>query len=307
MRKTCLDHVCELAKKDERVVFVGSDLGAGTLDKFKKEMPDRFFMEGISEANIIGLCAGLALEGNIPYVNTIGVFITRRCLEQIILDLCLHNLDVRLIGSGGGLVYAPLGPTHLAVDDLALLRPIPNMTIIAPADAREMAKIMPLTLNHKGPVYIRLAKGGDPIVTSDEAQYEIGKALVAREGSETLIVTTGIGLQVCLAAAEELGHKGVDACVLHMHTVKPIDKEAVLRRAQKARAVVTVEEGVVTGGLGSAVAEIIAEAGFANPVKFARIGLPDKFVHNYGSQAELMRHYGITPAKVAETVMRLVN
>ena len=168
MRKTCLDMVYELAKKDERVFFIGSDLGVGTLNSFKREMPTRFFMEGVSEANMIGMAAGLAMEGKIVYVNTIATFLTRRCFEQIVLDLCLHDVNVRLIGNGGGLVYAPLGPTHLAIEDIALFRALPNMTIVAPADADEMRRLMPLTVDHKGPLYIRLAKGNDPIVTHSE-------------------------------------------------------------------------------------------------------------------------------------------
>ncbi len=157
MRQTCLNMVYELAKEDPRIFFIGSDLGLGTLGQFKNEMPERFFMEGVCEANIIGMAAGLALEGKIPYVNTIATFLTRRCFEQIVLDLCLHNVNVRLIGNGGGLVYAPLGPTHHAIEDLAILRVIPNMTVVAPADADEMRRLMPLSVNRRGPIYIRLA------------------------------------------------------------------------------------------------------------------------------------------------------
>jgi len=165
MRKTCLNVVHELAQKDPRVFFIGSDLGVGTLDAFKKEFPDRFFMEGVSEANIIGMAAGLAFEGKIPYVNTIATFFARRGFEQIVLDLCLHRARVRLIANGGGMVYAPLGPTHEAIEDMAVLRAIPGMTIVAPADADEMRRLMLKSLDYDGPMYIRLAKGGDPIVT----------------------------------------------------------------------------------------------------------------------------------------------
>ena len=161
MRKTSLDLVYQLAKKDERVFFIGSDLGVGTLDEFRREIPDRFLMEGVSEMNIVGMAAGLALEGKIVYVNTIATFLTRRCFEQNVLDLGLHNVRVRLISNGGGVVYAPLGPTHLAIDDLAIMRTIPNMTIVAPSDAEEMKRLMPLTIDHPGPIYIRLGKGGD--------------------------------------------------------------------------------------------------------------------------------------------------
>ena len=203
MRQTCLDMVFELAKTDPRVFYIGSDLGVGTLDEFKAEIPDRFFMEGISEANIIGMAAGLAMEGKIPYVNTIATFITRRCYEQVVLDLCLHDVPVRLIGNGGGLVYAPLGPTHEAIEDLALFRAIPNMTIVAPADADEMRRLMPQTLDYPGPIYIRLGKGYDPIVTTDDVPFEIGKVLPMREGNDALILTTG-----CRADTERVRDSG---------------------------------------------------------------------------------------------------
>ena len=255
MRQTCLEMVHQLAKADERIFFIGSDLGVGTLDGFKSEMPGRFFMEGISEANIIGLAAGFAMEGKIPYVNTIATFLTRRCFEQIVVDLCLHNVNVRLIGNGGGLVYAPLGPTHEAIEDIAILRAIPNMTIVSPADADEMRRLMPLTVDHPGPVYIRVARGFDPIVTNDEGGFEIGKAISMAQGTDALIVTTGITLKIALEAADALAETGVSAAVLHCHTVKPLDTEAILDYAGPVKAIVTIEEHTVIGGLGSAVAE----------------------------------------------------
>lgn len=307
MRKTCLDMVYRLARSDERIFFIGSDLGFGTLDEFKAEMPERFFMEGISEANIIGIAAGLALEGKIPYVNTIATFITRRCFEQVALDACLHNTRVRLIGNGGGLVYAPLGPTHLAIEDLAILRALPNMTIVAPADADEMRRLMPLTVERDGPVYIRVAKGGDPIVTDDNKPFVIGKAIPMRQGSDALVVTTGITLRLALEAAAELDKMGIAAAVLHVPTIKPLDCEAILDHADRVRAVVTVEEHTVIGGLGSAVAEIIAEANFDSARRFQRIGIPDDFAHNYGSQESLMRHYGITTEGIVSAVQRLLG
>src|SRR5438132_7030747 len=168
MRNTCLNMVYELAKQDERVVFIGSDLSPGLLAGMKRDMPSRYFMEGITEQNIIGMAAGLAMEGYVPYVNTIATFITRRCYEQVAIDLCLHNLPVRLIGNGGGFVYAPLGPTHLAIDDIAIMRALPNMTVVAVCDAKEMVRLMNSTLDWPSPIYIRLAKGGDRVVSSEE-------------------------------------------------------------------------------------------------------------------------------------------
>jgi transketolase len=307
MRKTCLDLVYEIARSDERVFFIGSDLGMGTLDKFKAEMPGRYFMEGVSEANLIGIAAGLALEGKIVYVNTIATFITRRCFEQVCLDLCLHNVKVRLIGNGGGLVYAPLGPTHLATDDIAILRALPRMTILAPADATEMRRLMPLTVDHPGPIYIRLGKGGDPIVTDDRVPFTIGKIFPMRAGRDAVILTTGVMLKRAMDAAENLRVKGIEAAVLHCPTVKPLDASVIRDYGAQVPVIISVEEHTILGGLGSAVAEIIAEAGFATAKRFRRIGIPDVFPDQYGSQDSLLARYDITAECIATTVEQLVG
>jgi len=306
MRKRCLDEVYELAKKDERIVFIGSDLGVGTLDQFKNELPDRFFMEGVSEANLVGMAAGLALEGKIVYVNTIATFLTRRCFEQNVLDLGLHNANVRLIANGGGVVYAPLGPTHLAIDDIAIMRAIPNMTVVAPCDANEMARLMPLTVEHRGPVYIRLGKGGDPIVSTDAAPFEIGRAISIIRGDDALLVSTGITLKIALDAAAGLEAQGISAGVLHMPTVKPLDVGAFLAHAAPVEAIVAIEEHSVIGGLGGALAEIVAEAAFDPAKRFKRIGIPDVFPHGYGSQATMMAQCGITAERTMIVVRELL-
>jgi len=307
VRQTCLNMVFELAEKDERIFFIGSDLGTGTLDQFKEKIPDRFFMEGISEANIVGMAAGLALEGKIPYINTIAPFITRRCFEQIVIDLCLHNLNVRLIGNGGGLVYAPLGPTHMITEDIAILRAIPNMTIVAPADADEMRRLMPQTVDHAGPIYIRLAKGYDPIVSSGGHPFEIGRAIPVRPGGDALIVTTGITLKLALEAAEALNRQGVEAAILHLPTIKPLDSGALLDLAAPVPVVVTIEEHSIVGGLGGAVAEVIAEANFNPAKRFKRIGVPDVFPDQYGSQAGLMARFAISAENLEATVLNLLE
>src|SRR5947209_4318262 len=174
------------------------------------------------------MAGGLAIERKIPYINTIATFLSRRCFEQIVLDLGLHNTKVRLIASGGGVVYAPLGPTHLAIDDIAILRAVPNMTILAPADADEMRRLMLQTLEIDGPVYIRLGKGGDPIVSRADLPCQIGRAIHMRDGNDALIIATGICLQVALEAARQLEGEGVSAAVLHLHTLKPLDSSAIL-------------------------------------------------------------------------------
>ncbi len=303
MRQTCLNCAYEHALADERVVFIGSDLGVNTLDKFRREMPDRFFMEGVSEANVVGMAAGLAAEGHIVYVNTLAVFLTRRAYEQVALDVCLHNLDVRLLGNGGGLVYAPLGPTHTATDDIALMRTLPNMTILAPSDAREMRRVMGLLRGHRGPAYVRMAKGGDPLVSEEDTPAAIGKAVPARDGKDALITTTGVTLGAALAAADTLSTLGVNAAVLHFPTVKPLDTAALREAIAAVPVVVSIEEHIATGGLGSAVAEVLAETADGIPRRFARLAIPNVYPDHYGSQAALMRHYGID----AETLVRCVQ
>ena len=305
MRKASLDQVYQLAKKDKRIFFIGSDLGVDTLNEFKTEMPERFFVEGVAEANLVGMAAGLALEGKIVYVNTIATFLTRRCFEQIVLDLGLHQTRVRLLSNGGGLVYAPLGPTHLAIDDIAILRTVPNMTILAPCDADEMVRLMPQTVNHPGPIYIRVAKGYDPIVSTNDQPCLIGQAIQRGDGKEALIITTGITLRLGLEAQQQLKKEGIETTVLHLHTIKPLDRAAVLAHAQEIPVVISVEEHIISGGLGSAIAEIISEESFAESKKFKRIGIPDSFAHHYGSQNDLMNTYGITTDNIIKTIKKL--
>lgn len=307
MRKACLDAIRDLARRDPRVVFVGSDLGAGTMSGFAEEFPDRFFMEGVSEAHLVGMVSGLAMNGMIPYLNAIAVFLTRRCFEQVLLDAALHRLPVRLVGNGGGVVYAPLGPTHLAVDDFALLRAVPGMTIVAPCDAEEMRRLVAASGDHPGPLYIRIAKGGEPVVSRPEAGFEIGRAITAASGGDVLLVTTGVLLQAALRARERLAERGIAATILHMHTVKPLDQAGLLEAAGRVRAVVTVEEHLVCGGLGSAVAETLAEAGLEPAPRFLRLGLPEAFPSQYGSQGEILAACGLDAAGIARAAQELLG
>lgn len=297
MRATSLKMVHELARRDDRVLFIGSDLGAGTLKAMQDEMPDRFFMEGVAEANLIGMAAGLAIEGYIPYLNTIATFLTRRCYEQIAIDVCLENLPVRLIASGGGVVYAPLGPTHLAFDDIALMRALPNMTIVAPVDAEEMTRLMDRSLDWRGPMYIRLAKGGDPVVSRAEAGFAIGKPILMREPGRVLFVSTGVMTTRALKAAQTLAERGIAAGVLHVHTVKPLDGAAIEAAAADVELLVTVEEHCLTGGLGSAVIEHMSDRGRAVPT--LRLALPDVFPEGYGSQDHVLSRYDLSPERIA--------
>lgn len=307
MRKTCIDMVYNLAKKNKKIVFVGSDLGAGVLDNFKSDINERFFMEGVSEQYITGMAAGLAKEGFIPYFNTIATFITRRNFEQNIIDLGLHNLPVRLIGNGGGLVYAPLGPTHQAIEDIAIMRTIPNMSIIAPCDSHEMKKLMPQTVKIKGPLYIRLAKGGDKIVTQKIKNIKIGKSILFGNPKDILFVTTGITTQECLIILKKLKAKNIQAGVLHNHSLKPFDSKKLIKLANKTKLIVTVEEHIVDGGLGSIVLENLNLFKSNSINNVLRVGINNSFVKKYGSQAELLNYCGISSEKIYLQVMKLYN
>jgi transketolase len=301
MRQVAINMVHELARRDPRVLFIGSDLGAGTLKAMKAEMPERFFMEGIAEQHVIGMAAGLAMEGFVPYINTIATFLTRRCFEQIAIDVCLENLPVRLIASGGGVVYAPLGPTHIALDDIALMRALPNMAIVAPCDAEEMARLMQAGIDWPGPLYIRLAKGGDPVISSADAGFAIGRSILMRPEGEVLLLGTGVSTGIALAAADLLAAAGVGARVLHAHTVKPFDVDGLVAAAKDCRMVATIEEHSRVGGLGSAVLECLSDLKVAIPV--VRLGFPDRFAEGYGSQAHLLEKAGLTPDALAQAVL----
>src|SRR6195256_1858151 len=305
MRNACLDKVHDLAKRDGRVVFIGSDLSPGLLGDMKREMPERYYMEGIAEANVVGMAAGMAMEGFIPYVNTIATFITRRCYEQVAVDLCLHDLPVRLIGNGGGYVYAPLGPTHQAIEDIAIMRALPHMTVTAVCDAEEMSRLMDASLDWPHPIYIRLGKGGDPVVSKPERGFAIGKAIdmieAERGASDVLLVATGVATTQALKAAGALAADGIRCRLLHLHTVKPLDGDAIVDAATRTRLVVTVEEHSVVGGLGGAVLEALSDriAGSLPPVK--RLGIPDRFSAHYGSQQALMEDCNIDAGSIAST------
>jgi transketolase len=300
MRKVAIAKIHELARRDARVVFIGSDLGAGVLAEMKAEMPERFFMEGVTEQAIVGMAAGLALDGYVPYINTIATFLTRRCFEQLAVDVCMHALPVRLIASGGGAVYAPLGPTHMALDDLALLRTLPGMTIVAPVDAPEMARAMDASLDLPGPLYVRIAKGGDPVVSRAGDGFAFGRAIVYETPGDVLFVGTGVMTARALDARAALAERGIRCGVVHAHTVKPLDAATILDAARDVRLVVTVEEHFRAGGLGSAVVEALSDAGRSVPV--LRCGFGDAYAYDFGSQDHVLSVAGLDAPAIASAV-----
>lgn len=307
MRATCVNMVHELARKDDRIAFIGSDLSPGLLDDMKKEMPDRHFMEGIAEAHVVGMAAGMAMEGFTPFVNTIATFITRRCYEQVALDICLHDLPVRLIGNGGGLVYAPLGPTHLAIEDVALMSALPNMTVVACSDKEEMRKFMACTPTWQHPIYIRLGKGGDPVISRPDEMFEIGRA-VLKQGpdkaakADVTVISTGVMTARCMEAADILENSGISCRVVHFATVKPLDTDMLEAVAKNSGLLVSVEEHVLSGGLGASALHFLAGRGKLPGTAFLQIAIPDAFAHNYGVQDDLIAYYGLDPDSIAAKI-----
>jgi transketolase len=290
MRTAFIDTLCELAAQDERIWLLTADLGYSVLERFATRFPDRYVNVGVAEQNLIGIAAGLARCGLVPWVYSIANFPTLRCLEQVRNDVCYHNGNVKIVAVGGGFAYGPHGYTHHGLEDLAILRSLPSMTVIAPADPVETRLATRAVAGRPSPCYLRLGKAREAVVHLQEPEFELGKALLARPGIDVTLISTGGMLEETLAVAARLEASGIEARVLSMHTIKPLDADAVRCAAEETGVVVTVEEHSITGGLGSAVAEVVAEAG--GNVRFRRFGVPDELRHAVGSQAHLRQVCG---------------
>jgi transketolase len=281
------------------------DLGIGLFDEFERAAPGRYLNVGIAEQNLVGVAAGLAYAGRKPFAYSIAPFVTSRPHDQIRVDVAMANADVKLVGVGGGLSYGYLGPTHHAIEDLALMRALPGMTVLAPGDPAEVRRATRAAFAVDGPVYLRLGKNGERNVLPAGASFVVGRATTVREGADVTLASTGAILPETLAAADALAAAGVDATVLHYGTVKPFDGAALAAAAARTRAVVTVEEHTIVGGLGSAAAETLAEHGVG--ARLRRVGLPDTFAHAVGSREHLLQQYGITADAVARTALELLE
>ena len=275
------------------------------MNDFKKSFPNRFFMEGISEQHIIGLAAGLAMNGFLPYVNTIATFLTRRCFEQNMIDLCLHKLPVKLIGNGGGLVYGPLGPTHQAIEDFAIMNTMPNMTIAAVCDQIEMKNLIKQSLKMKGPLYVRLSRGGEKII-SEKKKFKLGKLVVFKKPEKITLLSTGTMTQECLKAAELLEKKKINCGVIHFHTIKPFDIDGLKRIISNVKNIITVEEHISTGGFGSIVLEELNKINKLQKIKIEKISLPNNFNHFYGTHDELKKKYGLNYINIMNKVKKII-
>ncbi len=290
MRTAYLDTLYGLAQKDKRVHALISDNGAIVYDRYRRDLPGQYLNLGISEANMIGMAAGMASCGKIPFAYTIGAFLAYRAYEFIRNDVCLQNQNVKIVGTGAGQVYSALGPTHHSTEDLGGLRALPNLTILCPASPLEVRKATAAAYEQEGPVYLRLGTNREPEIYEGDYAFQIGKSVTLREGKDITLIGTGSILKDVLDIAEMLENDGIHTRVLNIHTIKPIDKEAVIKAAEETGKIITVEDHNIVGGLGSAVEEVLAESGLN--VTFGRYGLSD-FSRGYGTYEIIKQHNGI--------------
>ena len=299
MRTAYLDTLYELASKDKNVYALISDNGAIVYDKYRKDLASQYLNLGISEANMIGMAAGMASCGKIPFAYTIGAFLAYRAYEFIRNDVCLQNQNVKIVGTGAGEVYSALGPTHHSTEDLGGLRALPNLTIITPASPLEVKKATMAAYEYAGPVYLRLGTNKEPEIYDKDYDFEIGKGVTLRDGKDVTLIGTGSLLKDVLDAADLLQKDGIHARVINIHTIKPIDREIILKAINETGKIITVEDHNVIGGLGSAVAEVVAESG--KGVSFKRVGLQN-FSKGYGTYAELKETNGIGRRRICDVV-----
>ena len=293
----------ELAAQDQRVCAVINDsLSSAKLKSFKTKYPDRFINVGIAEQNLVGVGCGLANSGMIPYLCAASCFLTARAMEQIKVDLAYSKTNVRLCAMSPGMAYGQLGPTHHSIEDLAWMRVLPNLTVIVPADPVETAAVMRYSLVHEGPMFLRIARLPVPRVHGDDYEFRLGKAVRLREGSDVTLIANGLMVCRALDAAKALEVRGISARVLNMSTLKPLDHEAILDAARTTRGIVTAEEALAAGGLGGAIAEVLAQQ---HPTPMRILGVPDVFAPT-GKAEFLLEHFGLTAAGIERADLELL-
>jgi len=294
----------ELGKSNPDVLVLDADLAKSTRsDWFQKEFPDRFFDLGIAEQDMLGTAAGLALAGKIPFVTTYGVFVAGRAWDQIRTTICYAGINVKIAGAHGGVSVGPDGATHQALEDIALMRVLPGMTVVVPCDAIEAKKATISVAEINGPCYLRFAREATPVFTKEEDFFQIGKANVLNDGSDVTIIACGPIVYESLLAAEQLQKEGISTRVINMHTIKPLDEEVILKAALETGAIVTAEEHQIFGGLGGAVAEVLAKN---NPTPMEMIGVKDTFGES-GTPEELAEKYELTSNDIVKAVKNVLS
>ncbi|MBI4039349.1 hypothetical protein HY388_00795 [Candidatus Daviesbacteria bacterium] len=303
MRNAFTKRLCEIAAKNNNIIIITNDAPTPAFLEFKEKLPSRFINAGLAEANMTGMAAGLALSGKIPITYSIIPFVVMRCYEQVRDDVCYQNVNVKIIGIGGGIVYSTLGGTHTALEDISMMRALPNMTVISPADPMEAIKTADAIIDYKGPVYVRLARTGDPVLYKKDYQFKIGKAVTMKRGKDVAIIGYGPILARALAAADELEKQGISVEVINMHTLKPLDERKVVETIKRTRALVTIEEHSIIGGIYSAIVEVMARYQLNIPI--AGIALKDEFLTNYGKQTEILDTLGFSIGDIKKTIKQI--
>lgn len=304
MRDAYAETLLRLGEKDPRIVVLGADTSVSIkTSQFGEKFPTRFFNVGIAEANMVGISAGLALADKIPFVSTYSAFVPGKCLDQIRNAIAYPNLNVKIVSSHGGLTVGPDGASHQTVEDIAVMRAIPRLHVVVPADGEATRKLVSLAAETDGPFYIRLCRPNVRTIYDSDAQFHIGRGVTLREGSDVGIIACGIMVNEALEASKTLAKEGISAEIVDSHTVKPLDNDLVVKVARKTGALVTCEEANVLGGLGSAVAEVVTDS---YPVRISRVGMRDTFGES-GEHLELMAKYGLTADDIAEKARTLVT
>lgn len=307
MRTTFINTLTQMAREDEKIMCIIGDTGFSVFEEFEKEFGERFVNVGIAEQNFVSFGAGLAAMGMKPYIYNVVSFMTLRATEQILLDVCYQENPVVLVGVGGGFAYDTAGPTHHALQDIAMMTAIPNMTVVCPGDPVEMKAIMEQSGNYGQPLYIRIGRSVDPIVHTMPIEYKIGKAIKIKEGKEAAIFASGVVLNDAVKTCNELEKKGISSALYSMPTIKPIDEECILECARQGKAIFTVEEHSIIGGLGDAVARVLVERMVEYPVKFKRFGVSDTFVPVTGTREYLRDLFGFSSDKMVEAIMNILR
>src|SRR3990170_2288282 len=296
--------LAQLGESSQEIVVLDADLSGSTKTNiFAKKFPERFFNMGVSEADMMGTAAGLAAAGKIPFASTFAIFASGRAWEQIRQSIAYPKLNVKIVASHGGITVGEDGASHQAIEDIAIMRAIPNMTVIVPCDGVETRSVIQEIVKYNGPVYVRVARGKFPVVLPEDYKFTMGKGVVVRDGKDATIIAMGLMVSYALDAAETLAKEGLNIRVINMSTIKPIDRELIINAAKETRAIVTCEEHSIIGGLGEAVASVVVEE---CPVPMKRVGIQDRFGQS-GLAEELLIHYGLMPKDIAAAMKEVIT
>lgn len=304
MRNTVIDALTKMAETDDRITFVTADLGYSVLEDFAEKFPERFFNVGICEQAMSSVAAGMALSGEIVFTYSIGNFATLRCIEQIRNDICYHNANVKIIAVGGGVSYGQLGMSHHATEDIAMMRALPNMCVLTPADPEEALAAARYAVQTEGPCYIRLARRGEPVLYPKAGAIDVTKVQTVIPGEQVAVISCGPVVAEVKKACEALRRRGIEAGAYSVPCVSPLDRDTICAIARQAEWVVTVEEHQITGGLGSTVAEALCDL---PGVRQLRMGIPDEYPHIVGSHDYLCDYYGLSADKIAEKILSVMG